>query len=147
MLMMALRLSYLSDGEKFWRELPDVQTLAISNLSWSPNCPSMEKIRANRGAAAGAAIGLTVAAAAATYYAVRRSSSRVRPSGKFPLETLPSDAYDAVIVGAGPSGSTCAYFLTSAGAKVALLDKETFPRDKYCGDAVGSSRNLPDKKQ
>ncbi|KAK9909707.1 hypothetical protein WJX75_006409 [Coccomyxa subellipsoidea] len=96
----------------------------------------MEKIRANREAAAGAAIGLTVAAAAATYYVIKRSNSRVRPNGKFPLETLPNDAYDAVIVGAGPSGSTCAHFLASAGARVALLDKETFPRDKYCGDAV-----------
>ena len=97
----------------------------------------MEKVRANPGAAAGAAVGLTVAAAAATYY-VRRRNSRVRPNGKFSLETLPSDAYDAVIVGAGPSGSTCAHFLASAGARVALLDKETFPRDKYCGDAVRS---------
>lgn len=97
----------------------------------------MERIKANRGAVAGAAVGLTLAAAA-TYYVARRSS-RVRPVGRFPPETLPSDAYDAVIVGAGPSGSTCAYFLAKSGAKVALLDKETFPRDKYCGDAVRCS--------
>lgn len=36
----------------------------------------------------------------------------------------------AVIVGAGPSGAVCAYFLAKAGAKVALLEKEKFPRDK-----------------
>jgi len=41
-----------------------------------------------------------------------------------------------VIVGAGPSGATCGHFLAKDGAKVALLDKATFPRDKYCGDAV-----------
>ena len=39
-------------------------------------------------------------------------------------------------MGAGPSGSTAAYFMSQGGAKVALLEKEHFPRDKYCGDAV-----------
>ena len=45
--------------------------------------------------------------------------------------------YDAIVVGAGPSGSACAALLSSKGAKVLLLDKERFPRDKPCGDAVG----------
>ena len=44
--------------------------------------------------------------------------------------------YDVAIVGGGPSGSTCGYYLSKAGAKVAVLDKEQFPRDKICGDAV-----------
>lgn len=39
-----------------------------------------------------------------------------------------------VIVGAGPSGATCAYYLARGGANVALLEKKRFPRDKYCGD-------------
>lgn len=43
----------------------------------------------------------------------------------------------AVIVGAGPSGSVCGYYLAKKGGKVALLDKETFPRDK-CVAAAGS---------
>jgi hypothetical protein len=30
----------------------------------------------------------------------------------------------------------CGYYLAQGGAKVALLDKEHFPRDKICGDAV-----------
>lgn len=49
--------------------------------------------------------------------------------------------YDVIVVGAGPAGSTAAYYL-AAGAprglsrkRVALLEKATFPRDKYCGDA------------
>ncbi len=45
--------------------------------------------------------------------------------------------YDAIIVGAGPSGSACAALLFAKGARVLLLDKEKFPRDKTCGDAVG----------
>lgn len=77
------------------------------------------------------------AAAAATGYGLYSYlSSRVPSKGKYPIGTLPADAYDVVIVGAGPSGSTCGYYASKAGAKVALLDKETFPRDKYCGDAV-----------
>lgn len=42
--------------------------------------------------------------------------------------------YDAIVVGAGPSGSCAAYFLARAGAKVAVLEKKTFPRAKTCGD-------------
>jgi len=44
--------------------------------------------------------------------------------------------YDVAIVGAGPSGATCAYYMAKAGHKVLLLEKKQFPRDKYCGDAV-----------
>ncbi|KAG2447445.1 hypothetical protein HYH02_007770 [Chlamydomonas schloesseri] len=69
-------------------------------------------------------------------YAYRRAQSAVPARGPYPVGSLPSDAYDAVIVGAGPSGSVCAYYMARGGAKVAVLEKETFPRDKYCGDAV-----------
>jgi geranylgeranyl reductase family protein len=44
--------------------------------------------------------------------------------------------FDVVIVGAGPSGTSCAIKLADSGLKVALLDKATFPRDKTCGDAL-----------
>lgn len=40
------------------------------------------------------------------------------------------------MVGAGPSGSCLGFFLAKEGHKVLLLEKKTFPRDKYCGDAV-----------
>lgn len=43
---------------------------------------------------------------------------------------------DAVVVGAGPAGSAAAYFLAEAGHDVILLEKESFPRDKVCGDAL-----------
>jgi geranylgeranyl reductase family protein len=46
--------------------------------------------------------------------------------------------YDVVIVGAGPAGCTCAYQLAGSGLKVALLEKENFPRDKTCGDALST---------
>ena len=47
--------------------------------------------------------------------------------------------YDAVICGAGPSGSTAAKYLADYGLKVAVLDKDTFPRDKPCGGALRPS--------
>ncbi len=40
-----------------------------------------------------------------------------------------------VVVGAGPSGSTCAHFLSKSGIQVLLADKVEFPREKPCGDA------------
>ncbi len=47
-----------------------------------------------------------------------------------------SDAFDVVICGAGPGGSTAALCLKNTGLKVALLDQADFPRDKICGDAL-----------
>ncbi|MGI8588977.1 MAG: NAD(P)/FAD-dependent oxidoreductase [Chloroflexia bacterium] len=44
------------------------------------------------------------------------------------------ERYDAIIVGAGPAGSMTAGLLARAGARVALLDKTAFPRDKACGE-------------
>lgn len=44
--------------------------------------------------------------------------------------------YDVVISGAGPSGSSAAYWLARQGVSVLLIDKATFPRDKICGDGV-----------
>jgi geranylgeranyl reductase family protein len=45
--------------------------------------------------------------------------------------------YDAVVVGSGPAGSIAALELAQGGARVALVDKARFPRDKACGDVVG----------
>jgi geranylgeranyl reductase family protein len=44
--------------------------------------------------------------------------------------------FDVVIVGAGPSGSSAAYWLASAGYSVALVEKKVFPREKTCGDGL-----------
>ena len=75
-----------------------------------------------------------VCLAAYSYRCYRRAVKK--RSRLLPPTTLPQDAFDAVIVGAGPAGSTAAWFMSRGGGKVALLDKEKFPRDKYCGDAV-----------
>jgi geranylgeranyl reductase family protein len=44
---------------------------------------------------------------------------------------------DALVVGGGPAGSVAALVLARGGARVALVDKASFPRDKACGDMVG----------
>jgi len=43
---------------------------------------------------------------------------------------------EVVVVGAGPGGSTTAADLARRGHDVLLLDRQPFPRDKPCGDAV-----------
>lgn len=41
---------------------------------------------------------------------------------------------DVVVVGGGPGGATCAAYLARAGVDVLIVDRETFPREKPCGD-------------
>jgi geranylgeranyl reductase family protein len=47
-----------------------------------------------------------------------------------------SKIFDAVIVGGGPSGSSCALWLAQAGWSVCLIEKKQFPREKTCGDGL-----------
>jgi flavin-dependent dehydrogenase len=43
---------------------------------------------------------------------------------------------DVVIAGAGPAGAIAGIVLARAGARVRLVDRASFPRDKLCGDTV-----------
>ncbi|HEX6589570.1 MAG TPA: NAD(P)/FAD-dependent oxidoreductase [Longimicrobiales bacterium] len=49
---------------------------------------------------------------------------------------MSADAYDVIIVGAGPAGAVSALQLARAGRRVLLLDRHTFPRAKACGDCL-----------
>lgn len=50
------------------------------------------------------------------------------------MNTIPT--YDALIVGGGPAGSTCASILVRTGMDTLLLDKAYFPRVKLCAGWV-----------
>ncbi len=50
--------------------------------------------------------------------------------------------FDALVIGAGPAGSSAAIWLAMAGWSVALIEKQAFPRRKVCGECVAAS-NLP----
>ena len=49
---------------------------------------------------------------------------------EFPITT------DVLIIGAGPAGTSAALFLAKKGINSVILEKEKFPRDKICGDAL-----------
>ena len=50
--------------------------------------------------------------------------------------------FDAIIIGAGPAGSTTAILLARYGWRVALVEKQCFPRRKVCGECIAAT-NLP----
>jgi geranylgeranyl reductase family protein len=54
--------------------------------------------------------------------------------------------HDVIIVGGGPAGSSTAFALTRAGARVLLLDRAQFPRPKPCAEYLSpqASRLLHD---
>src|SRR5487761_1272458 len=54
--------------------------------------------------------------------------------------------HDVLVIGGGPSGSACAYWLADAGWDVVLVERKHFPREKTCGDGLTprSLRQLSD---
>jgi geranylgeranyl reductase family protein len=55
---------------------------------------------------------------------------------QIPVEQIPNQLWDAVVIGAGPAGSICALHLARGGAAVLLVDRADFPREKVCGDGL-----------
>jgi geranylgeranyl reductase family protein len=53
---------------------------------------------------------------------------------------------DVLVVGGGPSGAACAYWLASAGHDVVMVERKRYPREKTCGDGLTprSVRQLED---
>jgi len=49
------------------------------------------------------------------------------------------NAYDAIIVGGGPSGAASAVLLATAGWRVAVVEKAPFPRRKVCGEFISET--------
>jgi heterodisulfide reductase subunit A-like polyferredoxin len=51
---------------------------------------------------------------------------------------LMNQNFDVIVIGGGPAGSTAGYKLGQSGARVLLLDKANFPREKLCGGALSA---------
>ena len=49
-----------------------------------------------------------------------------------------ANRFDAIIVGGGPAGTSCAAVLVRAGLRVAVLDRRRFPRPKPCGGWISA---------
>ena len=55
-------------------------------------------------------------------------------TGEVPVD---GEKFDIIVVGGGPGGSAAAAYAAMDGNKVLLIEKDVWPRDKVCGDAVG----------
>ena len=64
------------------------------------------------------------------------SASEDSASWQIPSQQLRANNWEVIVAGAGPAGSTLARCLAAAGHRVLLLDRQRFPRDKVCGDAL-----------
>ncbi len=66
----------------------------------------------------------------------RQGAPSARPPR--PRRTKPKqiELHDVLVVGAGPAGSSCAYWLADAGWDVVVVEKKHFPRPKTCGDGL-----------
>ncbi|HVY97768.1 MAG TPA: FAD-dependent oxidoreductase, partial [Solirubrobacterales bacterium] len=49
----------------------------------------------------------------------------------------PREEAEIAVVGAGPAGCVAAANLAELGHDVLLIDKDSFPREKPCGDGLG----------
>ena len=90
-----------------------------------------KKTTTSKAAAKKRATPATAGATAKTTKAPRRA-----PSPAATPRPAREHVHDVVVVGAGPSGSSCAYWLADAGWDVVVVEKKRFPREKTCGDGL-----------
>ncbi len=81
--------------------------------------------------------------ASATPAAAKTPAKTVAKAAKAPAKAparrsrpAPAKVHDVVVIGGGPAGSSCAYWLADAGWDVVVVEKKHFPRVKTCGDGL-----------
>ena len=55
------------------------------------------------------------------------------------LDDAGNQAWDAIILGAGPAGAIAAHQLSASGARILLVERKQFPRGKVCGACLNES--------
>src|SRR5438132_10949384 len=65
-------------------------------------------------------------------WSVVRTHSRLAWDGRHARRIM----WDVVVAGAGPAGALAATILARSGARVLVVDRARFPRDKLCGDSL-----------
>jgi len=55
---------------------------------------------------------------------------------QFLMHRSSANAYDCIIAGAGPAGTSAAIHLATSGARVLLAERKAFPRAKLCGEFI-----------
>ena len=63
-------------------------------------------------------------------------ASRRTATTAAPRRSRSERVHDVVVVGAGPAGASCGYWLADAGWDVVMVEKKEFPREKTCGDGL-----------
>ena len=69
----------------------------------------------------------------------RLGTAPILVEGGFHPAPMSHSDWDAIIVGAGPAGSTCAALLAASGLRILVFEKSKFPRGKVCGDCLNPS--------
>ena len=57
-------------------------------------------------------------------------------TGQLPIGEVKEQEWAVIVIGAGPAGSMTALHLSRRGHRVLLVDRQAFPREKVCGDAL-----------
>jgi geranylgeranyl reductase family protein len=78
----------------------------------------------------------TATKATATKAAATATPTAHAPAAPAEPRRTPERVHDVVVVGAGPAGSSCGYWLADAGWDVVVVEKKEFPREKTCGDGL-----------
>src|SRR5258708_2564544 len=97
----------------------------------APHWPTGGRFRA--GPPDGVGFGLTTCEA--VHKTVRTHFVTQQAPPPLPPDTA-SPTPDLIVVGAGPAGSSTAFYLATAGLDVLVLEKSHFPREKVCGDGL-----------
>ena len=72
----------------------------------------------------------------ADWQASKTMNSKINTAGQVPLEAVDRRRWGAIVAGAGPAGGMAAVLLASRGIPVLLVDHQSFPREKTCGEAL-----------